>query len=66
MNLYILRYSLPGKAENHPDDGKNTLAICQDFTTEIDGGHLGSVSGGGIRIAKAFWVLMAMQAGWTP
>ena len=53
-----------GACENHPNDGQNTIAICQDYTTEIDGGHLGSVSGGGIRIAKAFWVLMARLAGW--
>ena len=39
-------------------------AICQDYTTEVDGGHLGSVSGGKIRVAKAFWVLMARIAGW--
>jgi len=53
-----------GACENHPNDGQNTIAICQDYTTEIDGGHLGSVSSGGIRIAKAFWVLMAQIAGW--
>lgn len=27
-------------------------------------GHLGSISAGGIRVAKAFWVLMAQIAGW--
>jgi hypothetical protein len=53
-----------GKCENYPDDFKNTPAICQDYTIEIDGGHLGSVSGGGIRLAKAYWVLMARIAGW--
>ena len=40
--------------------------ICRDYTTEINGGHLGSVSGGQITMAKAFWVLMAQIAGWTP
>lgn len=40
--------------------------ICQDYTTEVNGGHLGSVSAGGIRIAKAMWVMMALQAGWVP
>jgi hypothetical protein len=53
-----------GECENYPNDRLNLPAICQDYTTEIDGGHLGSVSGGGIRIAKAFWVLMARIAGW--
>jgi hypothetical protein len=53
-----------GNCENYPDDGLNLPAICQDYTTEIDGGHLGSVSGGKIRVAKAFWVLMAKIAGW--
>lgn len=40
--------------------------ICRDYTTELNGGHLGSVSGGRIVMAKAFWVLMAQIAGWTP
>lgn len=52
--------------ENHADDGLQLPAICQDWTTETDGGHLGSVSGARIRIAKGFWVLMARIAGWTP
>lgn len=46
------------------DDGVEYAAICQDYTTETFGGHLGSVSAGKIRIAKAFWVLMARIAGW--
>ncbi|MGA9533693.1 MAG: hypothetical protein WBR18_13330 [Anaerolineales bacterium] len=49
----------------HPDDGVDRLAICQQYTTEVDGGHLGSVSIGKIRVAKAFWVLMARIAGWS-
>ena len=53
-----------GSCENHPNDFVNLQAICQDYTTETDGGHLGSVSGGKIRLAKAFWVLMARIAGW--
>ena len=53
-----------GECENYPDDGLNLPAICQDYTTEVDGGHLGSVSAGRIRIAKALWVLMARLAGW--
>lgn len=52
--------------ENHSDDGINELAICQAYTTELEGGHLGSVSGGKIQLAKAFWVLMAQIAGWEP
>jgi hypothetical protein len=57
--------SQQGQCENHPSDGVNHPAICQDYTTETDGGHLGSVSGGSIRLAKAFWVLMARIAGWN-
>ena len=52
--------------ENYPDDRLNLPAICQNYTTEVEGGHLGSVSGGKIRLAKAFWVLMARIAGWNP
>ncbi|MBI5645791.1 MAG: hypothetical protein HY962_02575 [Ignavibacteriae bacterium] len=50
--------------ENYPDDGLDIPAICPQYTTETDGGHLGSISAGGIRVAKAFWVLMARIAGW--
>ncbi|HEX5626295.1 MAG TPA: SGNH/GDSL hydrolase family protein [Saprospiraceae bacterium] len=50
--------------ENHPDDGLNIPATCPQYTTETEGGHLGSISAGGIRVAKAFWVLMARIAGW--
>jgi hypothetical protein len=52
--------------ENHPDDGLSIPAICQEYTTEVEGGHLGAVSSGKIRVAKAFWVLMAQIAGWIP
>jgi hypothetical protein len=53
-----------GECENYPNDHQNLPAICQDYTTEINGGHLGSVAGGKIQIAKAFWVLMSRIAGW--
>ncbi len=52
--------------ENYPDDGINIPAICPQYTTETEGGHLGAISAGGIRVAKAFWVLMAQIAGWKP
>lgn len=52
------------KDESHPDDDLSLAAICPHYTTETEGGHLGSVSAGGIRVAKAFWVLMARIAGW--
>jgi hypothetical protein len=54
------------QCENHPDDGIDLPAICQDYTTEPEGGHLGSVSSGAIQLAKAYWVLMARIAGWNP
>ncbi len=41
-------------------------AICKDYTTETEGGHLGSVSGGKIMVAKAVWIMMAQIAGWRP
>ncbi|MBK9109494.1 MAG: SGNH/GDSL hydrolase family protein [Saprospiraceae bacterium] len=50
--------------ETHPDDGLNIPAICPQYTTETEGGHLGSIAAGGIRVAKAFWVLMARLSGW--
>jgi hypothetical protein len=54
------------ECENLPNDFQNFPAICQDYTTDTDGGHLGSVSAANVRIAKAFWVLMARVAGWNP
>ncbi len=59
-------YANGNQAEDYPDDGQALPAICQDYTTEVDGGHLGSVSTGSIRVAKAMWVLMAQIAGWRP
>jgi hypothetical protein len=59
-------YDNGNTSENYPDDGMDIPAICQQYTTEVDGGHLGSVSAGMIRVSKAFWVLMAQIAGWTP
>lgn len=38
--------------------------ICRDYTTESDGGHLGSVSAGKLRVAKAIWILLAQLGGW--
>jgi hypothetical protein len=61
---YDNRDGVPYLTENYPDDGINYPAICQEYTTETDGGHLGRVSAGKIRVAKAFWVLMARIAGW--
>ena len=63
-NRDSVQYCNDVNCENHPNDGQLFPAICQDYTTETDGGHLGSVSAGKIRIAKAFWVLMARIAGW--
>ena len=55
-----------GNCENFPDDGLEIPALCKEYTTETDGGHLGAASGGGIQLAKGFWVLMAQIAGWRP
>ena len=57
-------YSNGNNSENYPNDGLDLAAICPHYTTETDGGHLGSVSAGKIRVAKAFWVLMARLNGW--
>lgn len=59
-------YNNGNQVENYPDDGLAIPAICQHYTSETEGGHLGSPSAGMIRVAKAFWVLMAQIAGWQP
>jgi hypothetical protein len=38
--------------------------ICDAYSTEINGGHLGSMSTGAIRLSKAFWVVMAKLSGY--
>ncbi len=63
---YDNRDGVPYGSENHPDDGLNLPAICPHYTTEVEGGHLGSASAGMIRVAQGFWVLMAQIAGWDP
>lgn len=61
-----VQYAFGTRSENYPDDGLNIPAICPHYTTEVQGGHLGSVSAGKIRVAKAFWVMVAQLSGWTP
>jgi len=50
--------------ENYPDDSINQPAICQNYTTETDGGHL--YSSMSVMMGKMYWVLMAQIAGWNP
>lgn len=61
-----VQYTFNTRSENYPDDGANIPAICPHYTTEVDGGHLGSVSAGKIRVAKAYWVMLAQINGWQP
>ncbi len=55
---------------SHTPDGQECrnsqgyAIICREYTTESEGGHLGSVSAGKIRVAKAIWILLAQLAGW--
>lgn len=57
--------NLQGQSENYPNDGSNLEAICQQYTVEVDNGHL-TLATAKIRTAKAFWVLLAQIAGWVP
>ena len=53
--------------ENQPcRNGQGYEVICERYTTEVDGGHLGSVSAGKIRIDKDMLVMLAQIAGWNP
>lgn len=45
--------------ENWPNDNVASPALCQDYTIETDGGHLGNPAAGMIRAAKAFWLALA-------
>lgn len=42
--------------------GEGYAALCQEYTTEKNGGHLNPL--GTQRLAMAFWVLMARLSGW--
>jgi hypothetical protein len=55
-----------GDCEDLPDDGVDIPAICQHYTSEFYGGHLGNVSGGMLRMAQSMWLLMARLAGAAP
>jgi hypothetical protein len=59
-------YTAGNASENYPNDGVNRPAVCQHYTRESDGGHLGNPDSAKIRLAKAFWVVMARVAGWNP
>ena len=50
-------------SENHADDGRQIPAICQEKTTETDGGHLGTAQGS-LSVAKGLWLTIARVAGW--
>jgi hypothetical protein len=57
--------------ESHAPDGTPCVdnkglgipAMCQDYTDEVDAGHLNAL--GRQQVAMAWWVLMARLAGWT-
>lgn len=63
---YVTQGTTTSLRENYANDGINQPAICQHYTSEHAGGHLGSPSAGGIRIAKALIVMAAQIAGWNP
>jgi hypothetical protein len=44
------------------NQGRGLPAICQDYTDEIDAGHLNAR--GRLRLAKAMWILIARLSGW--
>ena len=46
------------------NQGNGIEALCDEYTDEVNGGHLNSL--GMQRMAKAYWVLMARLAGWHP
>ncbi|PKO15266.1 MAG: hypothetical protein CVU39_11725 [Chloroflexi bacterium HGW-Chloroflexi-10] len=46
------------------NQGNNQPALCDEYTEEINGGHLNTL--GKQIMAKAYWVMMARLAGWQP
>lgn len=62
MDIADILSHRPDGSPCYDNQGRGLPALCQDYTEEVNGGHLNAR--GSLRMAKAYWVLMAYLAGW--
>ena len=62
MDIADIESHTPDGAPCTDNAGQGHEAICDEYTEEINAGHLNAL--GSQRMAKAVWVLMARLAGW--
>lgn len=64
MDIADIQSHLPDGTPCYDNAGRGLAALCDEYTDEVNGGHLNAL--GRLQMAKAFWVLTARLAGWTP
>jgi hypothetical protein len=64
MDIADIQSHRPDGTPCFDNQGHGIEAICDEYTDEVNAGHLNSL--GMQRMAKAMWVLMARLAGWNP
>jgi hypothetical protein len=62
MDIADIESHTPDGAPCFDNAGQGREAICDEYTDEVNAGHLNAL--GNQRLAKAMWVLMARLAGW--
>jgi len=62
MDIADIQSHRPDGSPCIDNNGQGHEALCQEYTQEVNGGHLNAR--GQQRMAKAVWVLMAALAGW--
>jgi len=63
MDIAAIESHRPDGTPCYDNGGRGIEALCQDYTDEINGGHLNAL--GMQRMAKAMWIMMARIAGWN-
>jgi hypothetical protein len=64
MDIAAITSHTPDGTPCFDNQGAGHEAMCANYTEEVNGGHLNAR--GRLRVAKAYWVLMALLAGWEP
>jgi hypothetical protein len=64
MDIAAIESHLPDGTPCYDNQNQGHEAICDEYTEELNGGHLNAL--GMQRMAKAYWVLVAQIAGWVP
>jgi hypothetical protein len=62
LDIADIQSHLPDGTKCYDREGRPFEALCDEYTEEINGGHLNGY--GMLQMSKAIWVLMAKIAGW--